>query len=161
MKEEDLDDLPEPESGISRTRRRKFMVGASGLLIFLLAFAGFLLFNFTMVQVSGASMLPNFKDGERVLVSKAYWLVGGVRNGDVIVLKQDDGQYVIKRVYRRGGEKVEFRYVPDRYSIVNGPYIVPEGKVYVLGDNKSVSEDSRIYGPVETEKIIGKVVMKL
>lgn len=144
------------------TRKRKMIVTGFGLfLVFILAFSVFFWMNFQTVEVRGDSMEPTYHDGSRLLVSRAYWLVGSVSKGDVIVIKQDADEYIIKRVYALEGEAVDFAKIPDEWALEQGEYIVPAGKVYVLGDNKDVSEDSRQLGPFRLDSVIGKVVMSM
>ena len=104
-------------------------------------------------------MLPTLKNKQKVLVSTAYWLVGPIQDRDIVVISQDTpGEYIIKRVFKKAGETVDFLNAPTDWLMKNGEFKVPEGNVYVLGDNRAISEDSRKFGPVETNKIIGKVV---
>jgi signal peptidase I len=104
-------------------------------------------------------MLPTLQNGKKVLASKAYWLVGSIQDGNIVVIKGDSpGDYIIKRVYKMGGEAVDTFNAPGDWSLINGEYKVPEGHVYVLGDNRAISEDSRRIGPVEVNRILGKVV---
>jgi|694.fasta_scaffold38942_7 signal peptidase I len=133
----------------------------SSSLILLLIFAIFFHNSFTTIQVQGDSMFPTFHNGERLLASHAYWLVGPVRPNDVIVVSgEDPGEYMIKRVYKLEGETVDWLNVPETHSIAKGEYVVPKGDVYILGDNREVSEDSRRYGSVSTNRILGKIVLK-
>ena len=127
----------------------------------LFAFAVFSYFNFRSVVVSGQSMLPTFNSGDHVLVCSAYWLVGPVKPKDVVVVKSpEDGGFIIKRVYKLAGQVVDWYNIPKTWSLKSGQYIVPQGCIYVLGDNREVSEDSRAFGPVEDNDIIGKVVLR-
>ncbi|MBC8064739.1 MAG: signal peptidase I [Chlorobia bacterium] len=144
-----------------KSTRKRAITGFGVILLFLLAFALYFHFTFTTVVVSGDSMLPTLKNGQRVLTSKAYWLVGPIGVKDVVVIK-DDGPtgYIIKRVYRMPGEVVEWYNVPDSVDVREGEYKVPPNHVYVLGDNREVSEDSRRFGPVLLSNIIGKVVIR-
>jgi signal peptidase I len=135
------------------------MTGFGVVLLFVLAFVLFFHSAFTTVVVNGKSMLPTLKDGKKVLVSNAYWLVGSIRHGDIVVIRaEDSGEYIIKRVYKLQGEQVDVMNMPSNWKLVQGPYTVPEGTMYVLGDNREVSEDSRRFGPVEVSAVIGKVV---
>ncbi len=141
-----------------RKGKKRVITGFTSLLILLLCFVIFFYANFKTVQVTGVSMLPTLKNGQRVLVSKAYWLIGPLRNKDVVVLR-DSGPtgYMIKRIYRMGGEKVDWKLVPEGHKLSDGEFVVPEGMIYVLGDNKPESEDSRRYGPVPPGEVLGKV----
>lgn len=143
----------------SRKTRRAF-TGFGVALLFDLFFVIFFRLNFTTVVVSGQSMLPTLTNGKKVLVSKAYWLVGRIQDGDVIVIKQSDdpGDYIIKRVYKMAGETVDTYNAPASWSLVQGAYTVPEERIYVLGDNRAISEDSRRFGAVPIKSILGKVV---
>lgn len=104
-------------------------------------------------------MEPTLKDKQRILVCKAFWLVGAPKKGDIVVIRGEaPGEYLVKRVYATEGEEVDYAYQPENYDFSQGKYVVPEGYVYVLGDNLSMSEDSREFGPVPMQRILGKVV---
>ena len=151
--------IPEPAG--KRSRKAKLAVTGFGVALLCdLFFVIFFRLNFTTVVVSGQSMMPTLKSGKKVLVSKAYWLVGAIQDGDVVVIKEEDGPggYIIKRVYKMAGEAVDTFNAPNKWSLVQGEYKVPEGQIYVLGDNRAISEDSRRFGAVDVNTILGKVV---
>jgi signal peptidase I len=139
----------------------KATAGFGLTLLMVLAFAVFFNLNFKTVVVNGDSMQPTLRPGQRVLVSKAYWLIGQIRRKDIVVVQDDkpDG-YFIKRVYRLPGEVVDYPNIPSTHTLASGDYVVPDGYVYVLGDNRAASEDSRTFGPIPYSKIIGKVVVR-
>lgn len=146
----------------AKSSKKKIVVrGFTAFLFFVLAFVIFFSLNFSSVEVRGASMEPTFSTGDHVLVSKAYWLVGNIKQNDIVVVRgrEKSGEYYIKRVYKTGGETVDFFNMPAGWSILNGEFVVPDGQYYVLGDNRPVSEDSREWGPVENKEIIGKVII--
>lgn len=139
-------------------KQRRAITKFGFILLILLGISLVFFFNFHTVVVSGPSMLPTLQDKQRVLVSQAYWLHGPVRVGDVVVVKGlGDTDYVIKRVYKLGGQVVEPELQPKKAPL-GVPYVVPKGMAYVLGDNRESSEDSREFGPVPLDSIIGKVV---
>jgi signal peptidase I len=141
--------------------RKRAATGFGLTLAILFLFALFLNLNFHTVIVDGQSMLPTLAPGQRVVVSKAYWLVGAIHNKDIVVIKDPTGTgYIIKRVFRMGGEQVPIDKWPEFRKLETGTYIVPKEEVYVLGDNLGESEDSRKFGPVGVDKIIGKVVVR-
>lgn len=133
-------------------------------------------------QVKGYSMEPNFKDGQYVIVDRwAYWF-SEPKRGDVIIFRAPSGDLYIKRVIALPGESV--RVEGDRVYIngrelrehyieneiqkrkLSGSYntrdfagtVVPERHVFVMGDNRSRSMDSRSrsVGTVPYEQIIGR-----
>ena len=132
--------------------------------ILLLVFLGlvlFLFFNVKTVVVNGNSMDPTFKQGRRLLVTDAYWLFGNIRKDDIVVVKEFTirGGFFIKRVKYVGGDSVSNAYWPKNYSIRNEKYTVPDGMLFVLGDNRDYSEDSRSFGPIDKSLVIGKVLV--
>jgi len=142
--------------------RKVAFTGFGVALLFILAMSLIFYLNFKTVIVSGPSMEKTFKSGDRLLASRAYWLVGPIRKKDVIVIRNEDGKgYIIKRVCYMPGEQVDLWNSPrsEIWSMANGPYVVPEGSYYVLGDNRAVSEDSRTFGPVNDKRVLGKIVL--
>ena len=140
--------------------KKRWITGFGGFLIVVLIFAIFFFFNFKTIQVSGTSMVPTLKDHQRVLVSKAYWLVGPIRDTDIIVLPDPHGPgEIIKRVIYSPGEDVSVFWRPESAPGPRYKYAVPQGCFYVLGDNRPGSEDSRKFGFVDASKILGKVVV--
>ncbi len=155
------EEIMAPREKRSSKKKKVVVTGFTIFLLCVLVFVIFLSQNFTTVEVKGPSMEPTFREKDHVLTSKAYWLVGDLKRGDIVVLRSRDkaGDYYIKRINRVGGEVVDFINLPDSYSITSGEFVVPEGEYYVLGDNRPVSEDSRAFGPVKKSEIIGKVVI--
>lgn len=140
--------------------RKMAITGFGFMLLMVLALSVLFYANFRTVVVSGPSMEPTFKNGDRLLASRAYWLIGPIQKKDIVVVKPEgSASYVIKRVAYMPGETVDYQNIPDNWSITDGPYRVPEGKLYVLGDNWANSEDSRKYGPVSERAILGKIVV--
>jgi signal peptidase I len=144
-----------------RKEKQRAITGFGVALLFTLAFAIFAYRSFHTVIVKGVSMYPTFKDGQRVLVTNAYWLVGPIKVKDILVIADDNADgYIIKRVYKMAGEKVDEVNAPRSWHLADGPFVVPAGSVYVLGDNRAQSEDSRYFGPVDLNKVLGKAVIR-
>ncbi|MBX3112372.1 MAG: signal peptidase I [Fimbriimonadaceae bacterium] len=134
--------------------------GFGVFLLFVLGFVVFFYWNFNTIEVKGDSMEPTFHNGQRLLISKAYWLVGDIKKNDIVVVKNiEGGDTIIKRVYALPGQTVDFFNVPESYDFSKGAYVVPAGHLYILGDNRPVSDDSRLFGPVDTKDVLGKVVV--
>jgi signal peptidase I len=142
--------------------KKKHAVTGFGItLLLILGIAVFFYFNFQTVVVSGPSMEPTYLNGRRLLACKAYGLVGGIKDGDIVVLKgEKKDDYFIKRVYKLEGEIVDFANVPEDWVITQGDYKVPPGHIFVLGDNREHSEDSRVWGAVSLDKVIGKIISR-
>jgi signal peptidase I len=172
----------------SRRERRRdaSKKGGGGVLEFLviLVVSFVLVFGFVrpfVVEafwIPSASMVPTLKYGDRVLVNKFIYRFTEPERGDVIVFKsvQDDQQDLIKRVVGVPGDKISVRggrlFVngePQREPYVNkklpdrsfaAPTTVPENHVFVMGDNRANSQDSRVFGPVPKENIEGEAFLR-
>jgi signal peptidase I len=127
-------------------------------------------------RVYGQSMEPNLHTNERLVIEKLSYRFHGPRRGDVVVIKDPGGspELLIKRVVGLPGERVT---VANNRVFIDGvpldePYldqptqgsgrswIVPPLTVFVMGDNRSASRDSRIFGPVSLDEIIGRALFR-
>ncbi|MCC6441895.1 MAG: signal peptidase I [Armatimonadetes bacterium] len=123
------------------------------------------------VVISGSSMEPTLHEGNAYFVDRLYYHLRPIRRGDVaLVIHQ--GEDLVKRVYALEGDRVQFIYDPfsRMMHILNNPIArrlarvygfqamkVPEGHIFLLGDNPAVSEDSRMYGPIPRNEVIGLI----
>lgn len=124
--------------------------------------------------VSGRSMQPALADGDRLLVAKLAYHAQLPRRGDIIVFRSphDAASDYVKRVIGLPGDQVELRlgrvyingaplaepYLGQYPPADFGPASVPADGVFVLGDNRGHSEDSRYFGDVPLASIKGRVV---
>lgn len=143
-------------------------------------------FLFRVVTVTGESMLPNFVESQKLIVTN---LGHSVEQGTVVVITNVLNEPIIKRVIATEGQTVDIDYETGvvyvdgeavdetQFGLENGittrpystleamvfPQTVPEGCVFVLGDNRSVSKDSRYteVGMVDTRHILGEAVFTL
>ena len=130
------------------------------------------LFLAQATRVYGQSMEPNLHTEQRLVVEKLSYRFHGPRRGDIVVLRlpEHSAELLIKRVIALPGEKVEIHdgqvYIDDKpllepylkqATLGNYPArVVPPLHVFVLGDNRNASNDSRVFGPVPRENIIGR-----
>jgi len=127
-------------------------------------------------EIKGRSMVPAFDDGQRVVVLKLF---SDIQRGDIVIFSsQDDpGKDLIKRVIALPGERIQIRkgivringkvlkegYLEDKdYGLYDAEIDeeVGSGQIYVLGDNRDDSHDSRRFGSVSEESLKGKVVVR-
>ena len=126
------------------------------------------------VRVENISMLPTLKPGEFVIVSKIAYRTGSIQRGDVIVFRypMNPREDYIKRVIGLPGDQVEIRggvvYVNSQPLVepyISGPpgyegtWEVPDGQLFVLGDNRNQSSDSHSWGFVPIENVVGKALV--
>jgi signal peptidase I len=129
-------------------------------------------------RVPSASMSPTLSERDRVVANKLAYRFGEPRAGELAVLESPrDGGVLVKRIVALGGQVVEIRdgvlFVDGRrksepyvdHSQVDGFYFgparVPRGAVFVLGDNRATSEDSRDFGAIPRSALIGRVDLRV
>jgi signal peptidase I len=135
-----------------------------------------ILFVYQPVKVEGGSMEPGLEDQERIFINKLAYRLENIQRGDVIVFRypRDPRKNFIKRVIGLPGDHIrvnyghvylngkliEEDYVPEEYldSRSYRELTVPANSYYVLGDHRSMSNDSRDFGPVPRDFIYGKAV---
>ena len=136
----------------------------------------FLLFRFVVgfSFVKGDSMEPSLKNGEMVL----YLRVGEeYKVGDVVSVRVPEGEYYVKRVIAAAGDTIDLRdgkvYIDEepleekyikgetvpKEGAVRYPFTLKEGQIFVMGDNREISKDSRSFGVVGKRQIKGKILM--
>ncbi|MED0952499.1 signal peptidase I [Bacillus mobilis] len=153
-----------------------------GFTLVLIAIIRGVLFTPSLVQ--GESMMPTLENNERVLVNKIGYSISGLERFDIIVFHGKEGYDLVKRVIGLPGDTVEYKndvlYVngkaieepylkefkekaagrvltPDfTLEQITGKTKVPEGQVFVLGDNREVSKDGRMFGFISEDEIVGK-----
>ena len=151
---------------------------ARDLILALVAVTFAILFLVQPVRVEGTSMQPQLEDEERIFVSKISYRVFDIQRSDVVVFHfpGDPNKSFIKRVIGMPGETVQVirgqvfidsqalpePYVPGAYrdQTSYGPVIVPANSYFVMGDHRSVSNDSRHWGCVPASSVFGKALVK-
>lgn len=169
-----------PLAGIDKLilRRQRDAVTRNGYIsllgrILVIAIAGWIFFSqlFMLLPVSGNGMFPAVKDGDLII---GYRLQRDLYQDDVVVY-EDGERMLVGRVIARGGDVVnmgsdgvltvngtaqtgEIMYPTYAREGVSYPYTVPEGHIFVLGDYRTQSQDSRDFGAISLEKVTAKVI---
>jgi signal peptidase I len=143
-----------------------------------------------MFFIPSGSMLPTLQIGDRIVVDKLSYHLHGVARGDIVVFRRPPLEHaayadLVKRVIGLPGDTVSSvggrvyingkplaepwlptpmpvtspSPLPDGFSL-NHPYVVPKGEYYVMGDNRTDSEDSRYFGPIPESLIVGKMAFR-
>ena len=147
----------------------------SAALVLVLVFS----FVFRIIQVDGSSMVPTLTNGDKLIV----WGAGYTpERGDVVIVDSYTtyGKPLVKRVIAKGGDTISIDYETGTVTVngevlqedyiaeptylgydVEFPYTVPEGTVFVMGDNRNQSLDSRssYIGCIDEQDILGKVLV--
>jgi signal peptidase I len=127
-----------------------------------------------MLPVSGLSMEPHIRPGEYVLINTLAYRFGAPQRGDIVAFRHvtDEPELYIKRVIGLPGDRIRIAagVVSLNGSVLEEPYLrfrdtrsipeitVPPNSVYVLGDNRANSEDSRVFGAVSDSDLTGKAL---
>jgi signal peptidase I len=160
------------------TPRKSSAVGLwlRDLLISGLASVVTITFLYQPVRVEGTSMLPRLEDRDRLFINKFVYHIAAIERSDVVVFRypRDPEKSYIKRVIALPGDRIRIDhgtvwlngrplredYVPLRYrdSRSMPEMVVPEDSYFMMGDHRSISSDSREFGPVSRDLIYGKAV---
>jgi len=137
-------------------------------------------FLFQPFFVRGESMSPAFENGDYLIIDQISYRFRDPQRGEVIVFKYPPSQRYIKRIIGLPGETVEIEdgrvviykqeephildesdyLLPDIFTTGEAPVSLAENEYFVLGDNRFASADSRRWGPLTREDIIGRVAIR-
>ncbi len=173
--------ITESRSGKPGVRRKTHRSPLDFILI--LALSLVFIFGFVrpfvaeIFRIPSESMSPTLEVGDSVLAVKLAYRFGEPRRGDLAVFEDPEGELAIKRVVGLSGDRMAVRdgvlYVNGKrkresyvdYELTDstfyGPEKVPSDHVYLMGDNRSNSKDSRVFGPVSEGDLLGEVVMRV
>src|SRR5437764_173673 len=153
-----------------------FSVWLRDLVISLAISAFIIIFLYQPVKVEGTSMMPSLDDQERIFVNKFVYRLESIQRGDIVVFRypRDPSKSFIKRVIGLAGDRVRIEagrvfvngnaleedYIPEVYEDQRTyrEIVVPPNAYFVLGDHRTMSNDSRDFGPVDSAYIYGKAV---
>lgn len=133
-------------------------------------------FLYQPVRVEGTSMLPRLEDRDRLFINKFVYHIEAIQHDDIVVFHYplDPSKSYIKRVIAVPGDRIRIdhgqvwlngkplreSYVPERYRDTRSmqAMVLPKGYYFMMGDHRSISSDSREFGPVARSLIYGKAV---
>jgi signal peptidase I len=151
-------------------------VWARDLIVSLAISAFIIIFLYQPVKVEGTSMMPGLEDQERIFVNKFVYRWEPIQRGDIVVFRypRDTSKSYIKRVIGIAGDHIRIddgqvyvngepiaeEYVPNDYADARSYHeiVVPKNSFFVLGDHRTMSNDSRDFGTVNERYIYGKAV---
>lgn len=147
---------------------------ARDLIVAIMASVFIILFLYQPVRVEGTSMLPQLQDQDRLFINKFAYDIGPIHRGDVVVFRypRDVTKSYIKRVIAvpgddlridhgtvwLNGRQLKESYVPLQYRDDRSmpEMVLPPGEYFMMGDHRSISSDSRDFGPVARNLIYGR-----
>ncbi len=157
---------------MEENKKKSFIREWGPFIIVLILIIIIKMFVITPIKVNGDSMNPTLKDGNIMMLNMADYKINGLKRFDIVVLKKDN-EYLIKRVIGLPGEEVKYKnnklYIDGelikedytRKKAIDIDEVVPEGKYFVLGDNRPSSYDSEEFGAIDKKYIKGKTKLVL
>jgi len=167
---------PVPAGSVERARLNGIGLWLRDVLISVAASVLIIMFLYQPVRVEGTSMLPRLEDHDRLFINKFVYHFASIQRGEVVVFHypRDPVKSYIKRVIAVPGDRLLIDrgqvilngkllpepYVPEEYRDTKSlpEMVVPEDTYFMMGDHRSISSDSREFGPVDRELIYGKAV---
>lgn len=130
------------------------------------------MFVVSPIRVNGASMNPTLNDKDIMILNEISYGFSDIIRFDIVVVKEEN-EYLIKRIIGLPGEKIEYK---DNKLYIDGKYVkedfkhmetmdfsttLGEDEYFIMGDNRTNSTDSRIFGPISRDEIIGKTSLTI
>ena len=160
---------PRKQTGVMGLLLRDMVIAAIASVLFIM-------FLYQPVRVEGTSMLPRLENSDRLLINKYVYHLEPIHRGDIVVFRYpgDEERSYIKRVIGLPGDRL--RIIQGQVWInghpLSEPYVpaafrddrslteitIPPDHYFMMGDHRSISSDSRDFGPVDRELIYGKAV---
>jgi len=173
----------EPRQVASGSRSTRNIVEWIGIVVGALLVAVIVkTFLIQAFYIPSLSMYSTLDKGDRVLVNKVSYHLHDIHRGDVVVFKRPPGvpdtgiKDLIKRVVGLPGDTVEGHdgavYVNGKRLVENyldegtvtsdfSPEKIPVGDIFVMGDNRGNSEDSRVFGPIDDDLVVGRAFVRV
>ena len=171
---------PESEIEVTTNKKESLWDLIKFALILILIIVPFRMFVAQPFIVNGASMDPTFHEGDYLIVDELSYLLREPKRGEVIIFNNpaNETQYFIKRVIGLPGETVQVQgnqvkvLDGEEQIVLDEPYLgsngdrtktltLGEDEFFVMGDNRQVSYDSRMWGPLKEDKVRGRAFLRL
>jgi signal peptidase I len=180
-----VDQPPTAEPATAPGRRRRLSPGTRNTIEWIVVIGGAVLitillrtFAFQTFYIPSESMLPTLQVGDRIVVNK---IADDYDRGNIVVFNKPDSwqaahAVLIKRIVGLPGETLEIRnntvfidgeelvepYLAEGATMADyGPFTIPDGQVFVMGDNRTFSSDSRENGPVPLSDVVGRAALRI
>lgn len=161
------------------------LISLAGMVVLVLALSwGLRTFVFQAYEIPSGSMEKTIMTDDMVFAEKISYYTGEPQQGDIVTFKDPEipSRVLIKRVVATGGQMVDlvdgrvyvdgepldepytagepsYALVPAYGTSISYPYTVPEGELWVMGDNRTNSQDSRYFGSIDASSVTGKAVL--
>lgn len=168
---------PQPQE--TKSKKNEFLELVRFTIITLLIVIPIRIFIAQPFIVNGESMLPTFHNGDYLIIDEVTYRTQEPERGEVVVFKFENNRFLIKRIIGLPGEKIsiagdrititetdgtivelEEQYINESFSSY-GTWELEEDQYFVLGDNRNASSDSRTWGILPKEDIVGKTFLRL
>jgi len=181
--DERVDEVAPPRPATTSSRSTRNIVEWIGIVVGALLVAVIVkTFLIQAFYIPSLSMYSTLDKGDRVLVNKVSYHLHDIHRGDVVVFKRPPGvpdtgiKDLIKRVVGLPGDTVEGHdgavYVNGKRLVENyldkgtitsdfSPEKIPDGDIFVMGDNRGNSEDSRVFGPIDDDLVVGRAFVRV
>lgn len=165
---------PIPDPGVAFVPRGNVALWMRDVIISIAASVLIITFLYQPVRVEGTSMLPRLENHDRLFINKFVYRIAPIHRGDVVVFHypRDPEKSYIKRVIAIPGDHLAIErgevwlnghqlaevYVPDEFRDLRSmpETTIPTDSYFMMGDHRSISSDSREFGPVQRDLIYGK-----
>ena len=170
--------MEDNNAGVSEKKRGKSPLGEAfeSIVVAIILAVLIRLFVVEPFYIPSGSMEPTLKEHDRIIVSKLNYRFQDPKRGDIIVFKYpvDPKRNFVKRLIATGGETVQIKngklyidgrpepedYLPRGLRFKDfGPVKVPPGSYFMMGDNRNNSEDSRVWGFLPNDLIVGRALV--
>ena len=175
--------MAQPPAPTEQPRQKSFVRDTLEIVFLALVLYVVIQYAVQTVHVLGSSMFPTLHDNDLLVASKISYKLHAPQRGDIIVFKPPDeaSRDFIKRIIALPGERIRITngvvyindqvlrepYLPEKWTYNNNwpasgqDQIMPTGEYFVMGDNRNHSSDSRTFGPITLQSILGKAEVRI